>query len=186
MTRLVAIVLALVLGCGGAPVTPTREEATDANVLAHDKARDDLLLRANGARFDPLPFVVEMNQQVTEVGGILGLRPGEGLYKLADGELAFMPHTCVRGDSCGCEVSREYLYLHHADGTVVIARLTPIVTLWKVHVASCSFGCGQPSLGPLRSAARLGIGDPGKIRFDEATYPFKLLVETCDRPSPRA
>lgn len=185
MIRKVALVLLLV-ACGGPSVTQIRKESTDRNVLAHDKARDELLLQANGARFDPVLAVVEMNQQVTEAGGVLGLRPGEGLYKLADGELAFMPHTCVRGDSCGCEVSREYIYLRREDGAVVIARLTPKVMLRPVHVARCSVGCGQPSLDRLKSAARLGIQDASKIRFEERTYPFQLVVETCDRASPRA
>ena len=179
------LVLAL-LACGGKVSFPAAQKrATDANAQAHDHARDELLLRADGAPFDPLLAVVEMNQQVTETGGILGLRPGEELYALPDGEVALMPKTCVRASSCGCEVGREYTYLKKPDGAVVVARLTPVVTLRTIHVASCSTGCGQPAPPALQSAARLGVRQVAGIRFEEATYPYELVVETCDRPSQR-
>lgn len=185
MTRFVCLVLAL-LACGGKVSFPeAQKRATDDNVKAHDKARDELLLKADGALFDPLLAVVEMNQQVTGTGGIVGLRPGEQLYALPDGEIALMPNICIRGSSCGCEVSREYVYLKKPDGSVVVARLTPVVTVRKIHVASCGIGCGQPAPKPLQSAARLGVRQVSGIRFEEATYPLELVVETCDHPLPR-
>jgi hypothetical protein len=185
MIRSLCFVLAVV-ACGGSLSFPAAQKrATDRNVKAHDKARDELLLKADGAPFDPVLAVVEMNQQVTETGGILGLRPGEELYALPDGEIALMPKTCIRGTACGCEVSREYTYLKKPDGSVVVARLTPVVTVRKIHVASCGYGCGQPAPPALQSAARLGVRQVTGIRFEEATYPLELVVETCDHPSPR-
>ena len=185
MTRALYLTLAL-LACGGKVSFPAAQRrATDQNVKAHDHARDELLLEADGAPFDPFLAVVEMNQHVTETGGILGLRPGEELYALPDGEIALMPKTCIRGSSCGCEVSREYTYLKKPDGSVVVGRLTPVVTLREIRVASCSTGCGVPSPPALQSAARLGVRQVTGIHFEEATYPYDLVVETCDHPSPR-
>jgi hypothetical protein len=185
MTRCGLLLLAL-LACGGKLGFPAAQKrATDQNVKAHDKARDELLLKADGAPFDPLLAVVEMNQQVTETGGIVGLRPGEEIYALPDGEIALLPKTCIRGSSCGCVVSREYSYLAKPDGSVVVARLTPVITLREIHVERCSIGCGQPPPPPLHSAARLRVRQVTGIRFEEATYPYELVVETCDHPSLR-
>jgi hypothetical protein len=185
MTRALCLALA-VFACGGKVAFPAaHKHATDQNVTAHDHARDELLLKADGAPFDPLLAVVEMNQHVTETGGILGLRPGEELYALPDGEIALMPKTCIRGSSCGCEVSREYSYLKKPDGSVVVARLTPVVSLREIRVASCSTGCDTPPPPALQSAARLGVRQVTAIRFEEATYPYELVVETCDHPGQR-
>jgi hypothetical protein len=129
--------------------------------------------------------VVELNQQALPAGGILGLRPGEGLYAMPDGELMLMPKPCIRGNSCGCEVSREYVYLKKPEGTVVVARLTPVVSLREIKVESCGIGCGQPAPPALRSAARLGVKEVAAIQFVETTYPYQLVIETCDHPVPR-
>ena len=124
-----------------------------------------------------------MNQQAISTGGILGLRPQEGLYALPDGELALMPNTCIRRGACGCEVSREYTYLKTPEGTIVVARLTPIVHLRAVHVARCSASCSQAAVPALRSAARLGVRQVSAITFEETTYPYELVVESCDPSS---
>ena len=72
------------------------------------------------------------------------------------------------------------------DRSVVVARLTPVVELREVHVrGACGIGCGQPQPPPLESAARLGVRQVSAIKFEEATYPYELLVETCDHPTPR-
>ena len=185
MTRSLCLVVAL-LACGGKVSFPAAQKrATDENVKAHDHARDELLLKADGAPFDPVLAVVEMNQHIQKSGGFLGLRPGEELYALPDGEIALKPTTCILGSSCGCTVSREYQYLRKPDGSAVVARLTPVVTLREIHVASCSTGCGQPPPPALESAARLGVRQVTGIRFEEATYPYELVVETCDHPSLR-
>lgn len=182
MTRFLCVTLALV-ACGGAlSFSAAQKRATDANVRAHDRARDELLLKADGAPFDPTLAVVEMNQQAMPTGGIVGLRPGEGLYQLPDGELALMPSACIRGSACGCQVMREYAYLKKPDGSVVVARLTPVVSLREIHVRTCSYGCGKEPPPALRSAARLGVRQVSGIRFEEATYPYELVVETCDHP----
>ena len=179
-------VLALLVACGGHPSFPAAQKrATDKNVAAHDKERDKLYLEANGAPFEPIVAVVEMNQEALPTGGIVGLRPDEGLYAMADGELALMLKTCVRGSSCGCEVSREYKFLRRPDGTVVVVRITPAITVKEIRVSSCGIGCGQPAPPALRSAARLGIKDVKAIRFVEGSYPFELVVETCAHPVPR-
>ncbi|MBA3464651.1 MAG: hypothetical protein H0T46_32260 [Deltaproteobacteria bacterium] len=180
------LAIVLLLACGGATSFPVAlKGATNKNVVAHDKARDELMLQANGAPFDPLVAVVELNQQALPAGGIVGLRPGEGLYALPDGELMLMTKSCIRGSSCGCEVSREYVYLKKPEGTVVVARLTPVVSLREIHIDRCGFGCGQPAPPALRTAARLGVKEVAAIKFVEATYPYELVVETCDDPVPR-
>ncbi len=185
MIRALCITLAL-FACGGKVSFPeAQKRATDGNVTHHDIARDGLLLKADGAPFEPVLAVVEMNQHAMPTGGIVGLRPGEQLFTLPDGELALMPHTCVRGSACGCEVSREYTYLRKPDGSVVVARLTPAITVREFHVASCGTGCGQPAPPALQSAARLGVRQVSGIRFEETTYPFELVVVTCDHPIPR-
>lgn len=181
-----ALVLLVVVACGGRTSFPAAQKhATDRNLAAHDKARDTLYLEADGAPFDPVLAVVEMNQQALPTGGIVGLRPGEWLYAMPDGELAMMTQSCIRSTSCGCEVSREYRYLKKPDGGVVVMRLTPVVSLREIRVASCGIGCGQPAPPALRSAARLGVKDVKAIRFVEGSYPFELVVETCAHPVPR-
>ncbi len=185
MTRALCLVLAL-FACGTTTsFLAAQKRATDRNVTDHDKARDGLLLKADGAPFEPLLAVVEMNQQAMPTGGITGLRPGEQLFELPDGELALMPTTCIRGSSCGCEVSREYSYLRKPDGSVVVARLTPAITVREIHVDRCGTGCGQPAPPTLHSAARLGVRQVAGIRFEEMTYPYELVIETCDHPIPR-
>lgn len=181
-----AIVLFVVAACGGAAsLTAVRQAATNRNASEHDRARDALLLEANGASFQPLLAVVEMNQQAIATGGIVGLRPQEGLYALPDGELALMPNTCIRRGACGCEVSREYTYVKTPEGTTVVARLTPIVHLHEVHVARCSARCTEATVPALRSAARLGVRQVAAIVFAETTYPYELVVETCPPPAER-
>lgn len=180
------LVLAALAACGGHPSFPAAQKrATDKNVAAHDKARDALYLEANGAPFEPIVAVVEMNQAALPTGGIVGLRPGEGLYAMPDGELALMTKPCIRGSACGCEVSRDYKYLRRPDGIVVVVRVTPVVSVKEIRVASCGTGCGQPAPPALRSAARLGVKDVSAIRFVEGTFPFELVVETCAHPVPR-
>ncbi|MBL0219422.1 MAG: hypothetical protein IPQ07_36825 [Myxococcales bacterium] len=180
------IVVLLVAACGGAAsLSAVRQAATNRNATEHDRARDALLLEANGASFQPVLAVVEMNQQAISTGGIVGLRPQEGLYALPDGELALMPNTCIRRGPCGCEVSREYTYLKKPEGTIVVARLTPVVHLREVHVARCSATCAAAAMPALRSAARLGVRQVSAIAFEERTYPYELVVETCD-PAPAA
>lgn len=181
------LLIAVMVGaCGGRPSFPAAQKrATDANLAAHDKKRDELMLEANGAPFEPVLAVVELNQEALPSGGILGLRPGEGLYAMPDGELALMMQSCIRGSSCGCEVSREYRFLKTPEGSVVVLRLTPVVSVTEVRVKSCGIGCGQPAPPALRSAARLGIKDVRAIRFVEGSYPFELVVETCAHPVPR-
>jgi hypothetical protein len=181
-----AAVISVLLACGGSTSFPVAQKrATNNNLAAHDKARDELLLQADGAPFEPVLAVVELNQQALPTGGIVGLRPAEGLYAMPDGELMLMPNACIRGSSCGCEVSREYVYLKKPEGTVVVARLTPVVALREIRVASCGFGCGQPAPPALRSAVRLGVKDVAAIQFVESTYPYQLVVETCAHPVPR-
>lgn len=184
MTRLALAFVLAACGNSSASYPVTQQDVTESNATAHDRARDDLLLRANGAPFVPSIAVVEMNQEAMPTGGITGLRPGEGLYALPDGELALMPHTCIRGSSCGCEVSREYTYLKKPDGSVVVARLTPVIHVREVKVERCSSGCGTPAEPTLRSAARLGVRQTSGIQFAEATFPYELVVETCDHPIP--
>ncbi len=181
------LVLVALAACGGgqASLVAAQQRATDRNVRDHDRTRDELLLQADGAPFTPVVTVVELNQQAIPTGGIVGLRPGEGLYAMPDGELALMPNTCIRGSACGCEVSREYSYLKKPDGSVVIARLTPAIHMREIHAASCGIGCGQPAPPALRSAARLGVRQVSGIRFVETTYPYELVVETCEDPVPR-
>jgi len=181
-----AALLLAVAACGGGTSFPAAQQhATATNANEHDTARTDLLLRANGSPYEPVLAVVEMNQQAVPTGGLLGLRPGEAIYALPDGELALMPNACIRGDSCGCEVSREYTYVKTPDGTVVVARLTPVIHLREIKVAHCGTGCGVPAPPALHSAARLGVRQISAIRFEEATYPYELVVETCDHPIPR-
>jgi hypothetical protein len=183
---LVLVALHGLASCGGGPsFTVAQKRATDRNVREHDRQHDELLLQANGAPFTPVLAVVELNQEAIPTGGIVGLRPGEGLYALSDGELSLMPNECIRGSSCGCEVRREYAYLKKPDGSVVVARLTPVVHVRQIHVASCGIGCGQPAPPALRSAARLGVRQTSGITFVEVTYPYELVVETCDHPVPR-
>ncbi len=184
--RAIASVL-LLASCGGghASFVAAQKRATDRNVSDHDRKHDELLLEANGAPFTPLVAIIELNQEAMPAGGIVGLRPGEGLYELPDGELALMPLTCIRGSACGCEVSREYTYLRKPDGSVVIGRLTPVVHVREIHVDSCGTGCGQPAPPALRSGARLGVRQVSAIKFVDVTYPYELVLETCDHPVPR-
>ncbi len=186
MFRLSLVVVAIA-ACGGghASFVAAQKRATDRNVREHDRQRDELLLQADGAPFSPVLAIVELNQEAMPTGGVVGLRPGEGIYELPDGELSLMPKECIRSSSCGCEVRREYSYLKKPDGSVVVARLTPVVRLRAIHVASCSTGCGQPPPPALRSAARLGVRQVSGIKFVEVTYPYELVIETCDHPVPR-
>jgi hypothetical protein len=179
------LVAALAACAGHTSFPAAQKRATDKNLAAHDKLRDELYLEANGAPFEPILAVVELNQEALPTGGIVGLRPGEGLYAMPDGELALMTKPCIRGSSCGCEVSRDYKYLKRPDGTVVVVRLTPVIALREIRVPSCGVGCGQPAPPALRSAARLGIRDVRAIAFVEGSYPYELVVETCANPVPR-
>ncbi|MBL9016174.1 MAG: hypothetical protein JNL83_18445 [Myxococcales bacterium] len=180
------VALVVLSGCGGRlSYSAAQKRATDKNLAAHDQLRDELYLEANGAPFEPILAVVELNHEALPAGGLVGLRPGEGLYAMPDGELALMTKACIRGNACGCEVSRDYKYLKRPDGTVVVVRLTPVVSVREIRVASCGTGCGQPAPPPLRSAARLGVQDAKAIRFVEGSYPYELVVETCAKPVPR-
>ncbi|CAN5851499.1 hypothetical protein BH11MYX3_BH11MYX3_03270 [soil metagenome] len=182
--RAALVVLALA-SCGGHPsFTVAQKRATDRNAREHDRRHDELLLAAYGAPFTPPVAIVELNQEAMPTGGLVGLRPGEGIYAMPDGELSLMPMDCIRGSSCGCEVRREYSYLKKADGSVVVARLTPVVHVREIRVASCGTGCGQPPPPALRSAARLGVRQLSGIKFVETTYPYELVVTTCDHPVP--
>ncbi len=181
--RRILVLLALASCGGGGSLTAARKHATDRNVREHDRRHDELLLAADGAPFPPVFAVVELNQEAMPTGGLVGLRPGEGVYALPDGELSLMPKDCIRGSSCGCEVRREYSYLKKPDGSVVVARLTPVVHVREIHAASCSTGCGQPAPSALRTAARLGVRQVSGIKFVELTYPYELVIETCDHPT---
>ncbi|MBL0217485.1 MAG: hypothetical protein IPQ07_26880 [Myxococcales bacterium] len=179
------IVLLLVAACGGAAsLTAVRQAATNRNATEHDRARDALLLEANGASFQPVLAVVEMNQQAISTGGIVGLRPQEAL-RAPDGELALMPNTCIRRGPVAARSAASTYLLKKPEGTIVVARLTPVVHLREVHVARCSATCAEAAVPALRSAARLGVRQVSAIAFEETTYSYELVVETCD-PAPAA
>ena len=67
---------------------------------------------------------------------------------------------CIRGDSCGCEVTQQYRFLRTPDHRVTVLRLRPTVHVRTIQVASCGYGCGQPAPRDEPTAQVLGVTQP--------------------------
>ena len=182
------VLAACATGAGAEPFADRLRDATTANADHHDRAAAALRARAAAAPFEPALDVIELTQVAAPTEGLRGLLPGEQLHVRPDGELVFEGRTCVRGSSCGCEVSREYAFARQPDGHVVISRLTPVITVHEVRVKAkaCGTGCGQPPVPLLRTAARLGVTHASELEIVEQRYPYELVIETCAHPMPRA
>lgn len=190
---------ALALAVGAASCgrhVPGPQEVEDRRTHAFDQAVAHAQLRFGGE-------VVELDQVVVgadprgwmEDGGAAPLKPvdervaGQGaadaLYRLADGRLALAGPTCLEGGSCGCDVAISYRYLRRADGKIAVVRLTPAVERIEVEVASCGYGCGQPSPPQPVVAAALPVTEAAQVEVIDEPYAYVRVVETCEHPIPR-
>jgi hypothetical protein len=78
----------------------------------------------------------------------------------------------------------EYRVAQQADGTVIVVRLVPKVSVVKKHIAgSCGVGCGPPPPPPM--ARMLSLPATKRVRVEATTYEVTVEQITCDRPLPR-
>ncbi|MBK9033642.1 MAG: hypothetical protein IPL61_20655 [Myxococcales bacterium] len=194
----IALVLLALAACGS---PPSPAEVSRHNTGAYDAAVARAQARFGGAPFQPATVGVDdpdrfgghppsLEDQPPPTPEPLadratGAGPGDALFRLPSGTLAFAGPTCAAGDSCGCEVGIGYVYLQRPDGQVAVVRLQPTIKTYTLEVDSCGYGCGQPSPPEPRIAADLGVTDVSAIEVLEEPFRFERVVETCANPMPR-
>lgn len=183
------VALALALGACVESIDAARRNATARNHGAYERALARASAGVEGEVFVPYqrPIAsVQHGDELPRSAAILdGAIEGEALYELPDdGGLALGGVDCALGSVCGCDVPNEYRFVRAPDGDVTVIRLRPLVTVRTVRVTSCGYGCGQPA--PVEPIARgLGVRDASRIVMVDAIYPYELVQETCDHPTPR-
>lgn len=113
-----------------------------------------------------------------------GLEPGESIVTVNDASgvhAAFK--TPPQSDYCNPGPQTAYRVAKAADGSVVVTRLVPHVTIKNVHQpGSCGVGCGPPPPPPVSRVFVL----PATTHVRVVTVPWEAehTVITCDNPVP--
>jgi hypothetical protein len=176
-------------GCGGAPdavVVEAKPRPTSPPPKVSTPISEAAALYAKQHALELLPPDVQLALTLPPerpARVTLGpLEANEALVEDESGRLIFrappVTWSCLPNPRVAYEIARR------ADGSVVILRLVPKITVVERHVPGvCGVGCGPAPPAPMTPLHRL----PATDRLSIESVPYEVTVEnvTCDTPIPR-